>query len=588
MRPRARPLRARIAWRKRILTQHSVFNAPPTPAKWLRCNGQQLRKLAKAGLVWLEKNQQVVNSLNVFPVPDGDTGTNMVLTMRSACKRIEDSAEMHVGKMANDLAQGALMGARGNSGVILSQIWRGLAKGLRDKETFDVHDMAHAFYVASETAYNGVMRPVEGTILTVIREGAAEAADAAKKSSNLRFVLERVLERCQQALERTPEMLPILKQAGVVDSGGQGLVYIFEGMLRYVNDQMRDIDQQTVTTAVAARPISAQALAVPEGGAVENPYDVQFILLGQNLNVTEIRDRIDAMGDSTVVVGDATTVKVHIHVKNPGEPLAYGASLGQITDVVVENMQMQMESMISTPQPVAPGVNGIGPDAPVVTVQPGQIGVVAVAAGEGLANIFRSLGAAHIVHGGQTNNPSTEEIFQAIQDVPTDKVIILPNNKNIQLAAEAARDLSPKRVAVVPTRTTPQGISALLGLDPDGDLAETAAAMEAAAQQVCTGELTRATRSVTLNGVVVQEGEIIGLVDGALSASGPDLYDVLTQVLQAMTIAEREILSVYYGADVREEDAREIAAQISARYPDVDVEILPGGQAHYFYIIGAE
>lgn len=566
------------------MVQHDNSSALPVHQKWLQCNGRQLRKLTKAGLIWLEQNHQYVNSLNVFPVPDGDTGTNMLLTMRSAVDRISEDEHIRVDEVASQLSRGALMGARGNSGVILSQIWRGLAKGLADRETFDAHDLAEAFHQASETAYNGVMRPVEGTILTVIREGAAEAGDAAEKSGDLRFVMERVLERCQQALERTPELLPVLKQAGVVDSGGQGLVYIFEGMLRYVNGQMRDLDHmaaQQKRGALTER--SAQELAAPEDGEIENPYDVQFILMGENLNVMEVRRQIDAMGDSTVVVGDENAIKVHIHVKNPGEPLSYGIGLGLITDVVVENMQLQMEEIIHTP---LQGIHQNGIEE--VKVQPGQIGVVAVAAGSGLSDIFRSLGAANIVAGGQTNNPSTEEIFEAIQDVPTDKIVILPNNKNIFLAAEAARDLSTKEVAVVPTRTAPQGFCALLSLNPNGDLASTAAGMFEAAQQIATGEITRATRSVDLDGVSVNEGEVIGLVDGRLSASGMQLDSVLTQVLEKMDMEEREIVSVYYGADITEQEAGDVVTQIESLYPDVEVELLPGSQPHYFYILGAE
>lgn len=567
------------------MTEHDYSGAVPVQEKWLRCNGRQLRKLAKAGLIWLEQNHQYVNSLNVFPVPDGDTGTNMLLTMRSAVARIEDDNEIHVGTVAAQLSQGALMGARGNSGVILSQIWRGLAKGLKNKETFDVHDLAAAFREASETAYNGVMRPVEGTILTVIREGAEEAQDAAQKSSDLRFFMERVLERCQQALERTPQMLPILKQAGVVDSGGQGLVFIFEGMLRYVTRQMRDLDHLAAQQrAEIARPASAQELAAPSDGHIENPYDVQFILLGNNLNVMEVRSKIDAMGDSTVVVGDEKTIKVHIHVKNPGEPLTYGSTLGVITDVVVENMQMQMEEIIHAPSANSTGVPLVV-EAP---VRPGQIGVVAVAAGTGLADIFRSLGAAGIIPGGQTNNPSIEEIFQAIEDVPTDKVIVLPNNKNIILAAEAARDLSAKEVAVVPTRTAPQGFCAMLALNPDGDLAVTADNMDEAAQQIATGEITLATRSVSLDGVEVSEGELIGLVDGRLCASGSELDSILSQMLESMGVADREIVSVYSGDGVHEDEAHHVVALIESLYPDVEVELLPGDQPHYFYILGAE
>jgi uncharacterized protein len=565
------------------VTQESQ-TAINVPSKWLVCNGQQLRKLAHAALIWLEIHHQHVNALNVFPVPDGDTGTNMLLTMRSAYGRIQDNDEMHVGKVADQLAHGALMGARGNSGVILSQIWRGLAKGLKGKETFDAVTLARALKQASDTAYGGVMRPVEGTILTIIREGASEAVDAAEKSHDLRFMLERVLERCHQSLERTPELLPVLKQAGVVDSGGQGLVYIFAGMLRYVHGQMQEIKTETAVFPLIDAP--AQALAMPEGGHIENPYDVQFILMGKNLDVEQVRARIDAMGDSTVVVGDETTIKVHIHVQDPGEPLSYGISLGTITDVVVENMQLQMEEIV--------GSNTITPALPQLlilpetTVEPGQIGVVAVAAGSGLADVFRSLGASFVVNGGQTNNPSTEEIFQAIQNVPTDKVIILPNNKNIILAAEAARDLSPKQVAVVPTRTAPQGFSAMLAHNPNGDLLETAANMIEASTVVVTGEITRATRTVTLDGVQVTEGEIIGLVNGRLYASGSEMEAVLNKVLAKMEMNEREIVSLYYGQDVSPEEAEQISQLIGSQYPDVEVELLAGGQAHYFYILGAE
>lgn len=553
-------------------------DAPHTPQKWLRCNGQQLRKLVQASLHWLEVNQQMVNELNVFPVPDGDTGTNMVLTMRSAYGRIKDNQQNHVGKMAGELAHGALMGARGNSGVILSQIWRGLGAKLAPLDTFGPSDLADALVSAADTAYGGVMRPVEGTILTVIRAGANEAKDAAQKSSDLRFVLERVLERCQQSLEHTPELLPILKQAGVVDAGGQGLVCILEGMLRYVHGQLESLEEVAEQKAF----VPAQALAMPEGGSLENPYDVQFILMGSNLDVLEVRNRIDAMGDSTVVVGDEKTIKVHIHVKDPGVPISYGISLGAITDVVVENMQEQMETIVNEAASTA------APAPPPIEVQPGQIGVITVAAGEGLSNVLRSLGAAIVVDGGQTNNPSTEEIFQAIQDVPTDKIIILPNNKNIILASEAARDLSPKQVTVIASRTVPQGICAMLHLNPDGDYADVVASMEDALGHVATGEITRATRTVVLNGVDVKEGQIIGVVDGQLCASGVEMSEVVDQVLDKLEMDEREIVTIYYGKDATEAEAAAVQEQIESLYPDVEVELLAGGQSHYYFILGAE
>jgi uncharacterized protein len=564
------------------VTQEATNQEPPVNKKWLNCNGRQLRKLTQAGLFWLERNSQHVNALNVFPVPDGDTGTNMLLTMRSAYNRIQNSDEDHAGKVAQELSQGALMGARGNSGVILSQIWRGLAKGLKNKKTFTAADLAAALQEAAETAYKGVMRPVEGTILTVIREGAEEAQDAAVKSQDLRFMVERVLERCQQSLARTPDLLPILKQAGVVDAGGQGLVYIFEGMLRYVYGELSEMESEQAAAGANAG-VSAQALAAPEEGDLEFPYDVQFLLMGDNLDVLKVRADIDAMGDSTVVVGDEKVIKVHIHVKDPGEPISYGIRRGLITDVVVENMQMQMEEIIHA----APAASTDSTDGQ-TAVEPGQIGVIVVTAGNGLGRVFRSLGAAAVVNGGQTNNPSTEEIFQAIQDTPTNKIIILPNNKNIILTAEAARDLSPKDVAVVATRTAPQGISAMLTLDLNGDLEAVAAAMQEASGQVVSGEITRATRSVTLDGVTVEEGQYIGLVDGRLAVSAAELDDLLPNLLAEMGIEERELLSLYYGQEVSPAEAEAFSAKIEKMHPDLEIELLAGDQPHYFYILGAE
>jgi uncharacterized protein len=564
------------------VTQVHAPGGAEIPAKWLQCNGRQLCKLMKASLLWLEQHHQHVNELNVFPVPDGDTGTNMLLTMRAAYNEIKDMDDDHIGRVSHELAHGALMGARGNSGVILSQIWRGLARSLADKEVALSGDIAAAFRSASETAYKGVMRPVEGTILTVIREASDEAVEAAQKSRDLRFVLERVLERAEQSLERTPDLLPVLKQAGVVDSGGQGLVYILEGMLRYVEGEI----QEALHAMELGALVPAQALAMPEGGELEYPYDVQFILMGHSLNVETVRRTIDAMGDSTVVVGDDRTIKVHIHVKDPGQPLSYGIGLGRVTDVVVENMQLQMEEI------VAPAMRGGGAAEPVgvpaVEVEPGQIAAVAVAAGPGLADIFRSLGVAGIVNGGQSNNPSTEEIYKVIESLPTDLIVVLPNNKNIVLAAEAACNLSKKEATVVPTRTVPQGISALLALDPAGDLPAVRHAMEQASTYIASGEITIATRTVSIDGVDVEEGQYIGLADGRLCGAGETLQEALDLTLQAMDLEGRELLSIYYGKDVSVADAEHLAATIHERYPAVEVELLAGGQPHYLYILGAE
>lgn len=565
------------------MSQERASSTPPPQSddpEWLTCDGQQLSKMAQAGLETLENNRQAVNDLNVFPVPDGDTGTNMVLTMRAALKRMREFGGEHVGEATHELSQGALMGARGNSGVILSQIWRGLARGLKDKERFNAVDLAQALQESSDTAYKGVMRPVEGTILTVVREGAEEAADAVTKSKDLRFILARVVERCQQSLDRTPELLPVLKQAGVVDAGGQGLVHILEGMLGYVLGEVR------LSTEEAAIPeVSPQALAAPVDG-LENPYDVQYILLGRNLDVNTIRNSIDTMGDSTVVVGDESTIKVHVHVKDPGVPISYGIKMGKIADVVVENMQMQMEALVGTRHSdYATAVENL---TPVVEVQPGEIGIVAVAAGDGLAEIFRSLGANGIVNGGQSNNPSTEEIFEAVENLPTDKVIVLPNNKNIILAAEAARDLSSKDVYVVPTKSVPQAISAMLCLNRAANVESAAASMKEACSHVSSGEIAFATRSTELHGVTVAEGEVIGVANGRLCASSSDVSDVLKCILDEMDMEHRELVSVYYGDEVTEDEAEDLADEISSLYPDAEVEVLRGGQSVYQFILGAE
>lgn len=575
------------------MTQNQVSNTPGTVVDMFECDGQLLRQLTRAGLIWLERHRDKVNALNVFPVPDGDTGTNMLLTMRSAYRRIEPlSDERHVGKMAQEVAQGALMGARGNSGVILSQVWRGIARALKDKATFDTQDLAVALQEATDTAYKGVMRPVEGTILTVIREGAEEASAAASESPDLAYVLGRILDRCRQTLLRTPELLPVLKQAGVVDSGGQGLVYVLEGMWRLTRGEFFESAEfpvtppQEVAPDLAERP--AQALARPEGGLLEFPYDVQFILLGRDLNVLEVRRHIDAMGDSTVVAGDEQMIKVHVHVKDPGVPISYAISLGHVTDVVVENMQMQMEQIIEHGPVKNVASEAIAPSSPTISLMPQQIGVVAVAAGDGLARVFHSLGVAQIVSGGQTNNPSTEEILNAIHSLPTENVIVLPNNKNITLAAESARDLSYKDVVVIDTRTIPQGVAVMLAYDPDGDLDEVAAAMSKAAGDVVSAEITRATRTVTLNGVNVAEGQLIGLVNGALCAAAQDMRELVAATLSHMNLEEREIVTFYYGRDVSAREAELMTAYVGELYPDLEIELHSGGQAHYYYFIGAE
>ena len=548
-------------------------------------DGQTLKHLAQAGCNWLDQHHAIVNQLNVFPVPDGDTGTNMLMTMRNAIKEIANNESTHIGEIAAAIAHGAMMGSRGNSGTILSQIWQGFAHALKDQPTLDSDLLVKSLREAADTAYRGVIKPVEGTILTVAREAAEEAESVRETTPDVTTLLEQVVERAQDALARTPEMLPILQKAGVVDSGGSGLVYIFEGMLR----ALRGEDIEVTHRAVAEVEDLADTLA-PEDEEGYG-YDVQFILQGANLDVNIIRAAIDHMGWSTVVVGNERAVKVHVHVHDPGIPLSYGVSLGGISDIVVENMQEQFHDYVRERSAHSEGIPaGVPADAfATPELENGDIGIVAVASGEGLAQVFRQLGTTELVMGGQTNNPSTQELFEAIQRVPTQKVVLLPNNKNIFLAAEQAARLAEDRdVVVIPTRTMPQGISALLPYDPKGDFDQIAETMHEAKDEIVTGEVTTATRSVELNGVEVAEGQIIGLIDGDLALSGDNLQQVMQNIIEQMCTNDCELITLYYGNNVQESDAQTLINELSDIFPDMEFELVYGGQAHYYYILSVE
>ncbi|MBN1681549.1 MAG: DAK2 domain-containing protein [Anaerolineae bacterium] len=564
------------------MAEHS---SQPKP-EHIACDGHTLLRLVQVGCDWLDQHHTIVNQLNVFPVPDGDTGTNMLMTMRNAAREAQQNASNHIGQIAAAVANGAMMGSRGNSGTILSQLWQGFAHALRDQSTLNAELLVKGLRQASDTAYRGVIKPVEGTILTVAREAAEEAELAFEDTQNMVLILERVVLRAKDALSRTPEMLPILQKAGVVDSGGSGLTYIFEGMLKYVRGEAVDV------TSIEVGPVEDLAFVLEPEDELGYGYDVQFILKGESLNVDVVRSAIDAMGWSTVVVGNENVIKVHVHVHDPGIPLSYGISLGAIADIVVENMQEQYHDYVRerTEQPAAFDE----PETQFATafgmeLQENDVGVVAVAAGEGLARVFQQLGAAQLVMGGQTNNPSTQELLEAIQRVPTRNVILLPNNKNIFLAAEQAARLAKKQdVVVIPTRTMPQGISALLPYDPQGELQQVAAAMTEAKDHVITGEITTATRSVELDGVDVSQGQIIGLIDGKLAISGDSLEHVMRDVLETIRITEHELITLYYGVEVNQADAEALAADLREEYPEQEFELVFGGQAHYDYILSSE
>lgn len=542
------------------------------------CNGRQLKELAAAGLSWLESHYRRVNELNVFPVPDGDTGTNMLLTMRNANKEITQLDSVHIGKVAGQIAHGAMMGSRGNSGTILSQLWLGFARTISEAHELDVELATKAFRIATDTAYRGVQRPVEGTILTVAREMTEEAEALAGKVENLVELLEKMVARGWEAVQRTPELLPVLKNAGVVDSGGTGLMYVLEGMLRHIKGQ---------PTVIEGLVGDDEALEQEhEGGQYvhpgENFYDVQFVIKGNQLNVETIKVAIERMGESAVVVKSDLAVKVHVHVHNPGIPLNYAANIGQITDVVVENMLEQYEEFLSRRQPE--------PTATIQQVEAGQIAVIAVTPGPGLASVFQQLGVAALVSGGQTNNPSVEEFVKTIEALETDKIVVLPNNKNIILTAQQVANLvQDRQIVVIPTRTVPQGISAMFPYQPDGELDTIAQAMEAAKDKIISGEVTTAVRDVELDGVNVKEGQIIGLLDGKLRVSTDSLEQAVHELLNCVDdIEDMEIVTLYYGADIRENDAHALVEFLQETYPDLEFEIVLGGQPYYPYILSVE
>lgn len=542
----------------------------------LQLDGQEFRTLVESGMAWIKTNQQTINALNVFPVPDGDTGTNMLLTMQAACHEIANSPENNVGKMAHGIAQGALMGARGNSGVILSQIWRGFARALDNLETLDAPLLVRALDESRLTAYKGVVRPVEGTILTVSKDIAAAAQEILNETNDIAVLLERIVAAADESVKRTPDLLPILKQAGVVDSGGKGLFFLFEGMLRQLKGQPLDV------AVTSVQPLSAMNLDeamenVEEGQDYEVVVDFRPF---DDLNLEKFYSDLSEIGTSIQVGEGDGMYRMHIHVptENRYAPIDYTMGVGTITKVAMENLLDQMEN---AEKKSSQKIN-------LAPVEPGQIAVVAVSPGQGISRIFASLGVSAIVSGGQTMNPSTEEIVKSFENLPTDKIIILPNNKNIILAAQTAASVSVKKIAVIPTINVPQGLSAMLRLIPDTDFDQIVTEMNEAMTEVETGEITIATRSVEINGVDVKEGEVIGLHNGKLVASADSLEQTCLDLLEKTGTSERERITIFYGNNIAKNEVNIIVDKIRSVYPSHEFEVHDGGQPHYQFILAIE
>jgi fatty acid kinase len=544
-------------------------------------DGVQLLDSLKAAARWLAQHAESVNALNVFPVPDGDTGTNMSLTLSGAVQDVAPDESCAV--VAERVKYWATMRGRGNSGIILSQVLRGMAQALAGHQQMGGPELAAGLAQASTTAYQAVMKPVEGTMLTVIRE-ASEAA--AGRDATLVMVLEAAVEGARESVRRTPELLKTLRDAGVVDAGGQGLALILEGMLRYVRGESLDLD--------ATQPQSSAIAFADIHGPDDFGYCTNFVLQGSGLPFEEIRTTLAGMGQSAVIVGDAELIKVHIHMLLPGDALNYAAGFGTLSAIEITNMDLQRAALHdrrpttddrrpTTDDQDAARNTQQGDAEPVA-----EVGMVAVAPGAGFAAIFRSLNVDAVIGGGQTMNPSTEDLLQAIERLPQRDVIVLPNNSNIVMAARQAAEMSAKRVRVLPTKTLPQGIAAKLSFNYQADLDDNMRAMEAALRQVGTAEITAAVRDATVDGVQVRAGQTIGLLDGDLMTAADDRSQVIDDLLGRMGLDEREIVTIYHGQMTTSAEAEALAKRIQARFPNIEIEVQDGGQPLYDYIISAE
>ncbi|MEW8978194.1 MAG: DAK2 domain-containing protein [Symbiobacterium sp.] len=604
-------------------------------------DGKALKRMIRHAAARLEAEKDAVNALNVFPVPDGDTGTNMSMTLSSATREVERAGDRTVGEVAAALAQGSLMGARGNSGVILSQLFRGFAKYLDGKVAVDGREFARALQEGVDTAYKAVMKPVEGTILTVAREAAAAAQHVGRRTGDPAVVMRAALEAAEKALAQTPELLPVLKKAGVVDSGGKGLTVIYHGYYEALAGEAlgaeaaEEAAPAPAQTAVApgrhdVSPASQVAFKVDEEiSDIRFPYDCEFFIRrykdGPPIPMDQIARDLEQWGDSIYVVGSEDLAKVHVHASNPGPVLSLAIQYGDLIDIVIHNMREQHADLLRNAQPAPEGVQGNTPAAAQAadsgaaadpTAAPAMAGanpanpgvdahgeaaadppaeekptaVVAVAAGEGMAEILRSLGVSEVIEGGQTMNPSTQDLLEAIERCPSRQVFVLPNNKNIILAAEQAAALTKKKVYVVPTRSVPQGISAMVAWMPDEEDGDRLfASMKQVIGDVQTGEVTYAVRDTVYGDLEIKEGDILGLWNGKIHLTGKQPEEVLANLLQAMVDeVGGEVVTVYFGEAVSADQAEAVGEDLRKRFPDHEIEVQYGGQPLYYYVFSLE
>ena len=545
-------------------------------------DGIKFAEMVQMGAHHLFQNANYVDSLNVFPVPDGDTGTNMNLSMTSGAKETEQYVSEHIGKTSQALSKGLLMGARGNSGVILSQLFRGFGKFIEKEATIDAKGLAGAFQAGVETAYKAVMKPVEGTILTVAREAAKKGVEVAETETDIIAVMEAFTAEAQASLERTPDLLPVLKEVGVVDSGGQGLLFVYEGFLASLKGEPLPVkNEATLDDLINAEHHRAQDFM--DTSDIEFGYCTEIMVRFEEgkepFSEEQFRNELSPLGDSLLVISDEEIAKVHIHSEQPGSVLAMGQKYGSLIKIKVDNMREQHSAIV--------GEDHKAP-TPAKKAEKHPYAIVTIAMGEGVAELLRSIGASYVIEGGQTMNPSTEDIVKAVQEIGAEKVLILPNNKNIVMAAEQAVELLDIEAAVVPTKTIPQGMAAILSFNPEATVDMNQATMTEAYANVKTGQVTYAVRDTSIDGVEIHKDDFMALAEGKIVLSTPALKDAAEKVITDLVDEDAEIVTVIYGEDTTEKNASELVKFIEENYPEVEVELFNGKQGLYPYIISVE
>lgn len=547
----------------------------------LKINGQHFYNMVVNASNKLEEQKEYVNSLNVFPVPDGDTGTNMSMTFRAAVTEIEGIQSNSIGEVSKKLAKGALMGARGNSGVILSQIFRGISKGLENKNEVNAEEFANAMLEGSKSAYKAVMRPTEGTILTIIRA----AGESAVKSQNtdVTLLMTDICEHSEIMLNKTPEILPVLKKAKVVDAGGMGLLIILKGMMEALKD---DIKAEIVNFTDEKSKVSYTPAGSISEEDIKFGYCTEFFVKAHNVNVEEFRNDLEPHGDSMIVVGLEDVVKVHIHTNDPGLILSKALKRGELSKIKIENMREQHRNLLFDESLTEKAVSS--EDKSFEEMEEKKYGFIAVAMGDGVKQIFEDLGVDYVIEGGQTMNPSTQDILKCINDLNAENIFVLPNNKNIIMAASQAAELTDRNVIVLPTKTIPQGITSVTMFNPEGTLEDNVESMKDAIGTVKTGQITYAVRDTEMDGKTIAEGDILGLLEGKINEVGRDAYEVCEKLIENMCDEDSELITIFYGADAEEEKVNELIEVIEEKYPDMDVQCYNGKQPLYYFIISVE